>query len=710
MKLAILIRIFFSIFFIPLSLSIAQNCFYVSTEGSNSNPGTFESPWKTIQYAFTKLNTGDTLFIRGGTYTGQSTLNKSGTREKPIVIKNYANELVQIDAYKSYFGIILERCHHVKLEGLSVFGSMPRRHRDQSSIYLRNSPSHITISKCNIYDGAHGIYTNPYLRDPKPRYITIKDCQIHHNDFCGIYINGTHRGAHHHIVGNNVYSNGEDGVNINCDSSIIEQNTIYDNLREGIYMDEDWTNSNHPAHCYYNIVRNNQIYNNGKDGIMLCHQYSLIYNNEIHHNGWNFEASALHGIYMAQAGHCIVFNNQMHHNANGSAVRVEGCFSVIQDNDFYHNGVGMYGCDTYGPSYNNIIRRNRIYKNYASQGGGIPGSGLEISGPKALHLYQNVVIDNEGFGCAVVTGLKYTSTEVKIKNNIIVNSRWNHLWIRKGSHIGYLEMHNNIYPDNAEAVDYLGIIGYYADYQTNTSHGRNSFCRMPLFIDQANGNFHLFYNSPCIDAGGFLTFTTEAGQGTQIPVEDVKYFCDGYQIIEGDLIQLEGQADTVKIVKIDYHSNILNVDRSLSWSQGQGVSLPYNGAAPDMGVYEFKYEDSLVAILNLSDPSPTKSGKVTVDLTTSKAVIRVPTPLFFLESDSTLSTIELTGDTPGYEFRGIFLVDSTVANGIGHFYLTPDALVDEEGHVNNKIISDVYVKIDQIEPQKPQNLRGQFIW
>ena len=44
-----------------------------------------------------------------------------------------------------------------------------------------------------------------------------------------------------------------------------------------------------------------------------------------------------------------------------------------------------------------------------------------------------------------------------------------------------------------------------------------------------------------IDLGGFLTTTTSAGSGTQIPVQDVKYFFDGFTIAGevGDLIQLQ---------------------------------------------------------------------------------------------------------------------------------------------------------------------------
>src|SRR4030042_2020171 len=42
--------------------------YYVSTSGSDSNPGTLSQPWKTIQKAANTVTQGDTVNIRGGTY------------------------------------------------------------------------------------------------------------------------------------------------------------------------------------------------------------------------------------------------------------------------------------------------------------------------------------------------------------------------------------------------------------------------------------------------------------------------------------------------------------------------------------------------------------------------------------------------------------------------------------------------------------------
>jgi len=69
-------------------------------------------------------------------------------------------------------------------------------------------------------------------------------------------------------------------------------------------------------------------------------------------------------------------------------------------------------------------------------------------------------------------------------------------------------------------------------------------------------------------------------------VADAGYFFDGYGIVEPDLIQLEGQTQAVAIATVDYATNTLTLAEPLSWSAGDGVSLPYGGARPDQGRYE----------------------------------------------------------------------------------------------------------------------------
>jgi hypothetical protein len=65
---------------------------YVATTGSDSNPGTLASPWKTIQKAFNTLQPGERALVRGGTYTQSVVMQRAGTATAPITVERYPGE------------------------------------------------------------------------------------------------------------------------------------------------------------------------------------------------------------------------------------------------------------------------------------------------------------------------------------------------------------------------------------------------------------------------------------------------------------------------------------------------------------------------------------------------------------------------------------------------------------------------------------------
>jgi len=71
-------------------------------------------------------------------------------------------------------------------------------------------------------------------------------------------------------------------------------------------------------------------------------------------------------------------------------------------------------------------------------------------------------------------------------------------------------------------------------------------------------------------------------------LQDTGFFCDGFGIVPGDMIQLEGSAETYRIESVDPTGNAVVVDRPLVWKKNQGVGLPYVGPAPDIGVCEYR--------------------------------------------------------------------------------------------------------------------------
>src|SRR5438309_1763677 len=63
--------------------------YYVAPNGDDSNPGTIDQPWRTIQIAMKSAIPGSTVNIRDGTYNERLTVNVSGADGSPITFQPY---------------------------------------------------------------------------------------------------------------------------------------------------------------------------------------------------------------------------------------------------------------------------------------------------------------------------------------------------------------------------------------------------------------------------------------------------------------------------------------------------------------------------------------------------------------------------------------------------------------------------------------------
>ena len=62
--------------------------------GNDETNGLYPNAWKTLTKAATTLTAGSVVYVRGGTYIEQITLDNDGTEANPIIFTNYPNETV----------------------------------------------------------------------------------------------------------------------------------------------------------------------------------------------------------------------------------------------------------------------------------------------------------------------------------------------------------------------------------------------------------------------------------------------------------------------------------------------------------------------------------------------------------------------------------------------------------------------------------------
>jgi hypothetical protein len=71
--------------------------YYVSTSGSDGNPGTYGKPWRHIQYAANTVSAGATVYVFGGVYNEVVSFPRSGTSSAPITFESYPGQTAVLD-------------------------------------------------------------------------------------------------------------------------------------------------------------------------------------------------------------------------------------------------------------------------------------------------------------------------------------------------------------------------------------------------------------------------------------------------------------------------------------------------------------------------------------------------------------------------------------------------------------------------------------
>jgi hypothetical protein len=365
----------------------------------------------------------------------------------------------------------------------------------------------------------------------------------------------------------------------------------------------------------YNVVFNNHI-EDGNDNLSLIDSdYNIV--------DGNFMRVARHNLWAILCGNFNIIRNNDFHNQTQKMGQITDCEGVPSDAPVKYNATKR-----------NVVENN-IFRYTASAGSSSPYAGIQYAGQQGI-IRQNAFFDS--IGPALQMTLYSSEAQYNTDNRVYHNVMYatHHAGVDidpSGGTMSGNVFKNNIlyksvmtgYASSLEGQPIQVLAGQLQGYQfdtnnifgtaagqqftitngnrTGTSGAQNNlagwqqsypqlFVRNvevnPLFVSEGARDFHLQSASPMIDAGTFLTRTAGAGSGTSLVVTDASYFMDGFGIPGevGDMVQLQGQSQAARVVRVDYATNTLTLDRSLSWAAGVGVGLPYGGTAPDLGMYE----------------------------------------------------------------------------------------------------------------------------
>jgi hypothetical protein len=217
----------------PAVTASTGGAFYMSPTGNNSTGnGTIGNPWRTFTPFLDVCEPGDTLLVRGGSYSGSDMgnweIDRSGTSSAPITIAAYPGETPVINGYSTRYCFNFIGASYVVLEGLTLVGW---DQADTGAITSTSSAHHLTLRDMNVAlasggtSNQHTVYMGPGVH-----HLTVEDCVLDGNggSGCGISVYSSSGAPHPYsltltggtIKGFNATGTAHGrGVNINTTSS-----------------------------------------------------------------------------------------------------------------------------------------------------------------------------------------------------------------------------------------------------------------------------------------------------------------------------------------------------------------------------------------------------------------------------------------------------------------------------------------------------------
>ena len=360
--------------------------YYVATSGHDSNPGTEDQPWRTIQKAAQTLTAGDTVYIQSGIYNERVIPKNSGSPGNYITFAAFPGAKPVIDgqgvSVPSDSGLFhVNNKKYIIITGLKI--QNVKNTNNSNGIYVNDS-SYITIRNNHTYNtrsSGIGVWDSQNIT------LTGNEVELACNDgeqeCLTVAITRNFTVAHNHVHHGGPGSNGGEGIDIkdgSC-SGKVYGNYVHHINRLGIYIDA-WDKSTKDIDVYNNIVCeceedgfavaseaggllenirifNNVAYNNGYIGITIAGwgepgyphpmQDIFVINNTFYNNGSGSWGGGL-VVENSEVRGLVIRNNIFSQNLLFQIVVDETVQDLSVDHNLIH-GFRNYPKETYGTDF-----------------------------------------------------------------------------------------------------------------------------------------------------------------------------------------------------------------------------------------------------------------------------------------------------------------------------------------------------------------------
>lgn len=367
---------------VPITISPVLGKF-VSPGGNNSNPGTFDFPYRTISYGITQMQPGTPLFVRGGTYPEAITgagMSSGTSWSNKISIAAYAGETVWLTP-TSGAGIIAAviwldaNVHYVEFDGINIDARNTNLWAAWASTNNGNNPHHIRFKNLEAICGEVGwggtIELGGHTTIGATGFNEVINCVIHGGGITG---GSCGPGCNNYCV----YLAGPDNLIENCD--------MYN--PSGLCL-QIYNADGDPANR--NIVRNNKMHDLSRTGqpglaaaMLIAGDDNQVYNNVL----YNINAGGIgEGISVYYGARNLLSYNTIYNvpgagvtlSSGASNTRTRNTIAFATGNPYSDSGSGnTQSNNLFGP---NPLFVNQGASNFHLQSGSpARGAGVAIAG------------------------------------------------------------------------------------------------------------------------------------------------------------------------------------------------------------------------------------------------------------------------------------------------------------------------------------------